>query len=146
MKFDPVLFSKAMADETRQKIMQMLCCNWLSVNEVVAKLDAFETAEVSGNTHRVLLGCGLTTVHARQDSSFTCGLSTSGDRGRLRPSCDACPFSLDQLLPRRGRRMGDSLTRFIAPAPSPTPSSENREAAGPTAFWGSAPFSSFGCQ
>ena len=39
MKFDSVLFSKAIADETRQKIMQILCCNWLSVNEVVAKLD-----------------------------------------------------------------------------------------------------------
>ena len=39
MKFDPVLFSKAIADETRQKIMNMLCCTWLSVNEVVAKLD-----------------------------------------------------------------------------------------------------------
>jgi len=39
MRFDLVLFSKAIADETRQKIMRLLCCNWLSVNEVVAKLD-----------------------------------------------------------------------------------------------------------
>ena len=39
MRFDLVLFSKAIADETRQKIMRILCCNWLSVNEVVAKLD-----------------------------------------------------------------------------------------------------------
>jgi ArsR family transcriptional regulator, arsenate/arsenite/antimonite-responsive transcriptional repressor len=39
MKFDPVLFSKAIADDTRQKIMNLLCCNWLPVNAVVAKLD-----------------------------------------------------------------------------------------------------------
>jgi DNA-binding transcriptional ArsR family regulator len=39
MKYDPVLFSKAIADATRQKIMQILCCNWLPVNEVVARLD-----------------------------------------------------------------------------------------------------------
>jgi DNA-binding transcriptional ArsR family regulator len=39
MKYDPVLFSKAIADATRQKIMNILCCEWLSVNEVVAKLD-----------------------------------------------------------------------------------------------------------
>jgi ArsR family transcriptional regulator, arsenate/arsenite/antimonite-responsive transcriptional repressor len=39
MKFDPVLFSKAIADETRQKIMNILCCEWMSVNEVVARLD-----------------------------------------------------------------------------------------------------------
>ncbi len=37
MRFDPVLFSKAIADETRQNIMRILCCYWLSVNEVVAK-------------------------------------------------------------------------------------------------------------
>ncbi len=36
---DPVLFAKTIADETRQEIMKHLCCVWLSVNEVVEKLD-----------------------------------------------------------------------------------------------------------
>jgi hypothetical protein len=27
MKFDPVLFAKAISDETRQKIMNICCCN-----------------------------------------------------------------------------------------------------------------------
>jgi ArsR family transcriptional regulator len=39
MKFNPVLFAKAIADETRQKIMNLVCCNSLSVNEIVEKLD-----------------------------------------------------------------------------------------------------------
>jgi DNA-binding transcriptional ArsR family regulator len=39
MNIDPVLFAKALADETRQEIMRYLCCVWLSVNEVVDKLD-----------------------------------------------------------------------------------------------------------
>ncbi len=39
MKFNPVLFAKAISDETRQKIMQICCCNSLSVNEIVEKLD-----------------------------------------------------------------------------------------------------------
>lgn len=39
MNTDPVLFAKALADETRQEIMKHLCCVWLSVNEVVEKLD-----------------------------------------------------------------------------------------------------------
>ena len=39
MKFDPVLFAKAIADETRQKIMNICCCESLSVNEIVEKLD-----------------------------------------------------------------------------------------------------------
>ena len=39
MKTDPVLFAKAIADETRQKIMSECCCCWLSVNEIVEKMD-----------------------------------------------------------------------------------------------------------
>ena len=39
MKLNPVLFAKAIADETRQKIMSACCCNWLSVNESVEKMN-----------------------------------------------------------------------------------------------------------
>jgi DNA-binding transcriptional ArsR family regulator len=38
MQTDPVTFAKAIADETRQDIMQRLCCVWLSVNDVVDQL------------------------------------------------------------------------------------------------------------
>jgi len=37
--FDPVLFAKAISDQTRQKIMSECCCCWLSVNEIVEKLE-----------------------------------------------------------------------------------------------------------
>jgi DNA-binding transcriptional ArsR family regulator len=37
--FDPVLFAKALADETRQKIMKLCCCNWLSVGWIVERLN-----------------------------------------------------------------------------------------------------------
>jgi ArsR family transcriptional regulator len=37
--FDPVLFAKALADETRQKIMKLCCCKWLSVSEMVERLN-----------------------------------------------------------------------------------------------------------
>jgi ArsR family transcriptional regulator len=39
MKFNPVLFAKAISDETRQKIMNICCCESISVNEIVEKLD-----------------------------------------------------------------------------------------------------------
>ncbi len=39
MSIDPVLFAKVLADDTRQEIMKHLCCDWLSVNDVVDKLD-----------------------------------------------------------------------------------------------------------
>ena len=39
MKFNPVLFAKAISDETRQKIMNLCCCESISVNEIVEQLD-----------------------------------------------------------------------------------------------------------
>ena len=39
MKFDPVLFAKAISDDTRQKIMECCCCEWCSVNDIVDKVD-----------------------------------------------------------------------------------------------------------
>lgn len=35
---DPVIFAKAIADDTRQEIMKLLCCVWLNVNDLVDKL------------------------------------------------------------------------------------------------------------
>ncbi|MCS6825185.1 MAG: metalloregulator ArsR/SmtB family transcription factor [Caldilinea sp.] len=36
---DPVLFAKALADETRQEIMKRLCCCWLSVTDLVEQME-----------------------------------------------------------------------------------------------------------
>jgi ArsR family transcriptional regulator len=36
---DPVLFAKAIADDTRQKIMKLTCCRWRSVTEIVERLN-----------------------------------------------------------------------------------------------------------
>ncbi|MBX3085240.1 MAG: winged helix-turn-helix transcriptional regulator [Anaerolineae bacterium] len=38
MSIDAVTFAKTLADETRQEIVTYLCCQWLSVNDVVDKL------------------------------------------------------------------------------------------------------------
>ena len=37
--FDAVEFAKALADETRQKIMKLCCCEWCSVNQLVEQLN-----------------------------------------------------------------------------------------------------------
>lgn len=37
MKINSVEFAKAIADETRQKIMKLCCCCWRSVSELVEK-------------------------------------------------------------------------------------------------------------
>lgn len=33
-----ITFAKAIADETRQEMMQILCCEWMSVNDLVSAL------------------------------------------------------------------------------------------------------------
>ncbi len=39
MTKNTVNFAKALADETRQKIMSLCCCKWLSVGEIVSALN-----------------------------------------------------------------------------------------------------------
>lgn len=39
MSIDSLDFAKIIADETRQAIMEHLCCVWLSVNDLVDKLE-----------------------------------------------------------------------------------------------------------
>lgn len=38
MQTNPVTFAKALADDTRQRIMKILCCEWMSVGEIVDRL------------------------------------------------------------------------------------------------------------
>ena len=54
---DTVEFAKALADETRQKIMALCCCKWVSVNDIVARLDV---AQPTVSHHlKILKSAGL---------------------------------------------------------------------------------------
>ena len=68
MSVDTVLFAKAISDSTRQKIMSMVCCRWLSVNEVVAKLDVSQPT-VSHHL-AVLREAGLVQVREEGKQTF----------------------------------------------------------------------------
>jgi len=63
MKINPVLFAKAIADETRQKIMSACCCRWLSVSEIVEKMNVSQPT-VSHHL-AILREAGLVTVSRR---------------------------------------------------------------------------------
>jgi ArsR family transcriptional regulator, arsenate/arsenite/antimonite-responsive transcriptional repressor len=65
--FNPVLFAKALADETRQKIMKICCCNWLSVTAIVERLNV--TQPTVSHHLAVLREAGL--VEVRQDGKQT---------------------------------------------------------------------------
>jgi ArsR family transcriptional regulator len=60
---DTVEFAKALADETRQKIMALCCCQQLSVNDIV---DALDVAQPTVSHHlKVLKNAGLVKSERR---------------------------------------------------------------------------------
>jgi len=66
--FNPVLFAKAIADETRQKIMSECCCCWLSVNEIVEKMDVSQPT-VSHHL-AILRDAGLVDIREEGKQTF----------------------------------------------------------------------------
>jgi DNA-binding transcriptional ArsR family regulator len=67
-RFDPVLFAKALADETRQKIMNCCCCEWCSVTEIVEKLDV--TQPTVSHHLAVLREAGLVEMREEGKQTF----------------------------------------------------------------------------
>ena len=66
-KANPVEFAKALADDTRQKIMALCCCEWRSVSELTDKL---AVAQPTVSHHLAILrDAGL--VELRRDGKQT---------------------------------------------------------------------------
>lgn len=62
-----VEFAKALADETRQQIMQLCCCQWISVGDIV---DALKVTQPTVSHHLAILkAAGL--VHIRREGKQT---------------------------------------------------------------------------
>lgn len=61
---DSVDFAKAMADETRQRVMRLLCCRWLCVGDIVQEMHDISQPTVSHHLG-ILREAGL--VHMRRD-------------------------------------------------------------------------------
>ncbi|NOY99442.1 MAG: winged helix-turn-helix transcriptional regulator [Chloroflexi bacterium] len=60
---DTVEFAKALADETRQKIMALCCCEMVSVSDIVEKLDV---AQPTVSHHlKILKNAGLVKSERR---------------------------------------------------------------------------------
>lgn len=66
--FDPVLFAKAIADDTRQRIMSECCCCWLSVNEIVEKV-GFSQPTISHHL-AILRDAGLVDIREEGKQTF----------------------------------------------------------------------------
>lgn len=60
-----ITFAKAIADETRQEMMKILCCEWLSVNDVVDALGGRVNQPTVSHHLKLLAEAKL--VHVRQE-------------------------------------------------------------------------------
>ena len=67
MKVNPVMFAKAIADETRQKIMTECCCCWVSVGDLTNKLQV--TQPTVSHHLAILREAGL--VNSREEGKQT---------------------------------------------------------------------------
>jgi DNA-binding transcriptional ArsR family regulator len=64
---NPVIFAKALADSTRQQIMQVCCCEWLNVNQIV---EAVSVNQPTVSHHLAILReAGL--VKTRSEGKYT---------------------------------------------------------------------------
>jgi len=65
---DPVEFAKALADGTRQKIMELCCCQWCCVSEIV---EAVNVSQPTVSHHlAVLRRAGLVNVREEGKNTF----------------------------------------------------------------------------
>ena len=64
----PVEFAKALADDTRQKIMKLCCCERLSVNEIVERLNV--TQPTVSHHLAILREAGLVDVREEGKQTF----------------------------------------------------------------------------
>jgi DNA-binding transcriptional ArsR family regulator len=67
MNVNPVVFAKAIADDTRQKIMTECCCCWVSVGDLASKLQV--TQPTVSHHLAVLRDAGL--VNSREEGKQT---------------------------------------------------------------------------
>jgi ArsR family transcriptional regulator, arsenate/arsenite/antimonite-responsive transcriptional repressor len=68
MNVNPVLFAKAIADETRQKIMTECCCCWVSVGDLASKLEV--TQPTVSHHLAILRDTGLVNIREEGKQTF----------------------------------------------------------------------------
>lgn len=68
MEQDSLHFTKAIADETRQQIMSLICCQWLSVGEIVDRLNL--TQPTISHHLAILRRAGLVSVREEGKQTF----------------------------------------------------------------------------
>lgn len=69
MNSDPIIFAKAIADETRQQVMNLLCCEWLCVSDIVDRMGGVTQPTVSHHLS-ILRDAGLVNTQREGKQIF----------------------------------------------------------------------------
>jgi len=69
MNSDPIIFAKAIADETRQQMMNLLCCEWLCVSDIVDRMGGVTQPTVSHHLS-ILRDAGLVNTQREGKQIF----------------------------------------------------------------------------
>lgn len=96
-EIDTVEFSKAMADDTRQQIMRLCCCQWLNVGDIVTALQQVSQPTVSHHLS-ILRAAGLVKVRREGKQVFY-----TLDQDRLARGC--CTLA-ENFAPERRLTLG----------------------------------------
>ena len=70
VNIDPLIFAKALADEKRQEILTHLCCTWLSVNDIVDKMEGSINQPTVSHHLKKLEEAGLVLVREEGRQRF----------------------------------------------------------------------------
>jgi ArsR family transcriptional regulator len=70
MDTEEVAFAKALADETRQQIMKHLCCAWLSVTDIVERLEGRVNQPTVSHHLKKLAEAGLVSLRREGRQRF----------------------------------------------------------------------------
>jgi ArsR family transcriptional regulator len=105
---DSIGFAKALADETRQKIMALCCCRWLNVGEIVG---AMQVSQPTVSHHLSLLrAAGLVNVRREGKQVYY-----TLDQGRLAEGC--CTLA---------ETFAPDVSLSLTPHPQPLPPNRGR--------------------
>ena len=98
--FNSVTFAKAVADDTRQKIMQHLCCKWLTVSDLAEQMSV---SQPTVSHHMSILKEAGLLIRRREGKQVFCTLDQNA-------VTECCGLLMANFAPDKQLLSVDSIT------------------------------------